>query len=62
MDYGYRSYIADCAYMFTKSQAENFGGMMMNEKWADIYRPQEIRDAEAIKNDICNKINRMRSE
>ena len=62
MDYGYRSYIADCAYMATKNQADSFGGMKMTEKWADMYRPQENRDAETIKNDICNRINRMRSE
>lgn len=54
--------MADCAYMATKNQADSFGGMKMTEKWADIYRPQENRDAETIKNDICNRINRMRSE
>lgn len=48
--------------MVTKNQAESFGGMKMTEMWDDMYRPQEIRDAETIKNDIRNRINRMRSE
>lgn len=54
--------MADCAYMVTRNQADSFGGMKMTEKWADIYKPQEMRSAKTIKDDICNRINRMRSE
>lgn len=42
--------------------AESFGGAAFTDRWADIYKPQETRDAETIKNNICDKLDRMRSE
>lgn len=37
-------------------------GSEMSMSWSDIYKPQEIRDAESIKKSITEKIKAMRSD
>lgn len=39
-----------------------FGGSELTERWSDLYKPQEVKDAETIINRITEKLNRMRSE
>lgn len=46
----------------TEDIADSFGGQEMTERWLNIYKLQDTRDADTIKKDICNRINRMRSE
>lgn len=62
VDYGYRIYMSDGVKACADTLAESFGGAAFTDRWADIYKPQETRDAETIKNNICDKLDRMRSE
>lgn len=63
MDYGYRMYVTDGINACAGNLVSAFGtGSEMSERWSDIYKPQEKRDAESIKKSITEKIRAMRSD
>lgn len=37
-----------------------FGGSEISDRWNDLYKPQVVRDAQEIINNISEKLNRMR--
>lgn len=37
-----------------------FGGSEIGDRWNDLYKPQVVRDAQEIINNISEKLNRMR--
>lgn len=40
--------------------ASAFGGSEISDRWNDLYKPQVVRDAQEIINNISEKLNRMR--
>lgn len=55
-------YMTDGMKACSTNLADTFGGSELTERWDDLYKPQEVKNAEAIINNIKDKINRMRSE
>lgn len=46
----------------TSNLAGAFGGSELIERWNDIYKPQEVKDAETVISTISEKLNRMGSD
>lgn len=42
--------------------ADAFGGSELTERWSDIYKSREVKNAETIIKTISDKLDRMRSE
>lgn len=55
-------YMTDGIKACSANLAEAFGGSELTERWNDLYKPQEVKDAETIKRTIIDKLDRMRSE
>lgn len=62
MDYCYRAYMADGIKACSADLADAFGGSELTERWSDIYKPREVKNAETIIKTISDKLDRMRSE
>lgn len=55
-------YVTDGIKACAGNTAGAFGGSELTERWNDIYKPQEVKDAETIINNMKDKLNRMGSE
>lgn len=55
-------YMTDGIKACSANLAGAFGGSELTERWNDLYKPQEVKDAETIKRTIIDKLDRMRSE
>ena len=62
MDYCYRVYMTDGIKACAGNTAGAFGGSELTQRWNDLYKPQDVRDAETIKSTISEKLNRMGSD